>query len=539
MTRLQPWAYIGGHWVRRGRDPLEDYEPPPPPPPNLNPELPFELVGLTDALRASTKKTLPHWFVTFPLGGDGNANSSTWFTARMPGGATREADLDWLLRDRPYDPFSRPRVSEGVTAWQVLDKAWEIQQAIAAGFDGTFVDWLNLNDGTGDNRTGQVRQLMDAVVYLGAQDYFKVALMVDGNTSISQAANLDGLVTKTVGFAAHPAAWKLPDGRLLVAVYMPEGAVVSTHDATAAQVLAHWTTYRDQCAGQGVNIALWFCYQRGPWEGVAAGQGYGAALDPIAYGHGRWGARNPIENASTSTQNAGAPAYCFATFPGKAWLHPVSAQDSRPNQNKFEEARGFENLLASWRAAIAGNATWVQIPTWSDYAEHAHIGPSINHGWTWLDLCAYFSARYKLGYWPTIARDCVYVAHRIHPSSGFIEQVTVPDQVRAGSTPAADIVHALCFIRDLSGVTVRVTAGGAETLFTPGTATKAYGGDGVYGFQVPLALGPAGSVTAEIIRNGVVVARVVSPHAVTNTPVVQDMHYRAASSLRQSLGSPA
>lgn len=536
MSTVRPWVFTEGEWRRRGLDDLPDYVPPPPVV-ALNPELPFELEPLRETMAASPHKVLPHYFVSFELGGDGGANTVDWYLRRLPGGSTREADGDWLLRDRPYDPWAatRPRTDVGGVSWRILDRAWQIEQAMAAGCDGFFPDWLNLNDGTGDNRTGQLRQLLDAVVHLGVQDRFKIALMIDGNTSISQAANLTGLVAKTVEFSIHPAVWRLPDGRLLVAVYMPEGAAVSTHQGTPEEVLAHWTAYRDGCAAAGVQVALWFCYQRGPWYGNATGQGLGATLDPIAYAHGRWGSRNPVETSNPNIQNAGAAAYCHTTF-GKPFLNHVSPQSDRPNNDTYEEARGFEQMIESWRTTINGGADWAQVATWNDYTEGAMVDPSISGGWVWLDLCAYYGARWKLGYWPTIERDAIYLAHRIHPISGYTEQITVPDQTRHGSTPEVDIVQALVFLTSEVGTAMRVTVGGVTTEFTPSTGNAAFGGTGVHLLTVPLR---TGAVSAEIVRSGVTVARVDSPHLVITTPLVQDMHYRAVSSLRQQLGSPA
>ena len=74
-------------------------------------------------------------------------------------------------------------------------------------------------------------------------------------------------------------------------------------------------------------------------------------------------------------------------------MHPVAFGDTRPNQGNFFESVGFEALVESWKAAIDGGADWVQIPTWSDMAEHANIQPTRNHGWCFLDVNAYFLAR--------------------------------------------------------------------------------------------------------------------------------------------------
>jgi len=99
-----------------------------------------------------------------------------------------------------------------------------------------------------------------------------------------------------------------------------------------------------------------------------------------------------------------------------------------------------------------------------------------------------------------------------------------------------DIVQALVFLTSTAGTVVRVTSGGVTTEFTPSTGNATFGGTGVHLLTVPLR---TGTVSAEIVRSGATVARVDSPHTVTLTPLVQDMHYRAVSSLRQQLGSPA
>jgi hypothetical protein len=159
------------------------------------------------------------------------------------------------------------------------------------------------------------------------------------------------------------------------------------------------------------------------WTGRTTAQ----AFDEIAWMFSRWGDRDPTASAANSTSNRLAPTTSHGgtwagtgllAQPGKLWMHPVSVQDSRPNQSAFWEAWGWDNLVATWKAAIDGNADWVQVPTWSDFAEHANIGVTRNHGWAFLDVFTYFLIRWKLGYYPTIVRDGVYISHRVMPSTG-------------------------------------------------------------------------------------------------------------------------
>jgi hypothetical protein len=561
VSGVDHWVGAEGQLRLVGRSALVPYVPPIEPA-TVDPGLAFELAPLLAALAAALRMVLPHWFVTDPLGGDGaattanpggGANSATYYRDRMPGGSITASDGDWDYRDEPYDPFPRPRASTSSWSWQVLDQAWEIQQAYAAGITGTFVDWLNLNDGptsagvATDNRLGQVRQLMDGVIAAGLVGKFGVAPMIDGNTSIARNTNQAAMIVALASLLNHPASLKDPvTGKPVVGVYMPEGSVLSTHDATPTQVHDWLAAIKaGLLTDHGIDIRkVRASHQRGAasptgdsrpgWAGVQPGQGYYDALPDVAE-PGRWSSRNPDEALNPNTQNAGAIAYAQSHYPGSRWLASVAPQDERPNQNKYEEARGFENFLAMWQVAIENGASDVQLTTWSDFKEHAHIMPSRNHGWTWLDLTAYYKARFQLGYWPTVTRDTIYGAHRVMLTTATPTNTSIPRQIKAGSTAAANIVSCLAFLRDTTDVTVNITVGGVTTPFTPGPATKAYGGNGVYIFNAPLR---PGSVSMEIVRGGHTVQQVTSPFTVTATPVVDDLHYRAFSSRRGMDGVP-
>jgi hypothetical protein len=195
-------------------------------------------------------------------------------------------------------------------------------------------------------------------------------------------------------------------------------------------------------------------------------------------------------------------------------------QDSRPNQGNYFEASNTETLRATWAAATTGGAEWVQIPTWNDYSENTSIAPSANHGWSFLDVSAYYMTNWKLGLNLPVVRDGMYLTHRAHPAAAtptFAETKLMT--LRTGTTAARDTVEVLAFFKAATTVTVRV---GAATYTWQAPA-------GVSAMTWPLG---TGTVSATAARSGVTVASVTSPKAVTSTPYVQDLEYFASSSLR-------
>jgi hypothetical protein len=201
-------------------------------------------------------------------------------------------------------------------------------------------------------------------------------------------------------------------------------------------------------------------------------------------------------------------------------MAPVSVQDERPNQGIYDEAGNTENLRNSWNSAIAGNAEWVQIPTWNDYSEGAQLAPTEKHGWSYLDISAWFASQWKTGAAPAVVRDTLYVTHRTQPNAAlpaFPETKLM--HVRSGGTAPRDTVEVLSVLTAPATVTVKV-----------GSATYSYTAPaGMSAKLFPLGLG---QISASAARSGAVTTAVTSPFQVTNTPYVQDLQYVAVSSRR-------
>jgi hypothetical protein len=539
------WIYKGGTapaWKRRGLSDLPPYDPgaggqtdpgtgggtgggtPTTPTTAVTPELPFELTAaMRTQMSASSRKAFGHYFYTFPLAVN---NTEDWYTNRWLPEAPNKPAADVLtggqLRDRPLPIPAKNRTGD----WAAEDKATEVRQAIAAGFDGFMPDFLQVA-GTGavpNQRWTQHLELMRGINLVGDPN-FKLVPMVDSYTSGSADPNI--LAEHMRITFNDRSSFRLPTGEAVLAAYAPERAPQNVPNNPAVN---YWPIVLGNL--RTTHKTLFLACFLDAWTGSTTAQ----AFDEIAWMFSRWGDRDPTASAANSTSNRLAPTTSHGgtwagtgllAQPGKLWMHPVSVQDSRPNQSAFWEAWGWDNLVATWKAAIDGNADWVQVPTWSDFAEHANIGVTRNHGWAFLDVFTYFLIRWKLGYYPTIVRDGVYISHRVMPSTGVTYTGTGQTkwQTVRGSTPVKDDVCVAVFLT--APATVNVTVGG--TTSTPTTANPAPAGFSVH--KVPLRVG---AVSAEAVRSGVTVAAAVSPFKVSATQITDDYNYRAVSSLRKA-----
>jgi len=528
-----------GAWRAPGANPIGAV-PDPGIPTTPTPDLAFDM-PTREVVASLDRKCWGHAFVTFPYGGDGRANQGlTWYRNRQPGG-TMNTEYGGELRDNPVEiaGVTRPRTEPN---WWILDRAEEVRIARDAGWAGLTVDWLNLNDGTGDNRTGQVREYALAIRYLGVQDDFKLILMPDGTTSICDGGNFTAFVNKTIALLTdYPDVfYRDTDGKWIIAPYFPEGAPNSKPgdsritNTSASATATYWSNYISALATAGFQVKLWMCYVRS-WSTDATTAN---ALSSIGVMNSRWGDRDYVSSGSASVNNGGAPAKSHAPIESggynRPWMHPVSNQDNRCNTSespKAWEPGNTRNLTATWGVAINGPAEQVQIPTWSDQREHAHMMPSENHGYAWLDLSAYYWYKWAIGEWPTIQRDVVYLSHNLHRMDDFRPTGTQKlRMIPSNSTAWVSDVEAHALLTSIANTTVEINVNGSITTFVPGASNQVMPGSSAYRFRVSMP--STGTVSTTVKRNGLVVTSVTSPFTITKTPVGQDKHLRMVGSIR-------
>ena len=234
---------------------------------------------------------------------------------------------------------------------------------------------------------------------------------------------------------------------------------------------------------------------------------------PISYGIGNWGMRNP--GNILAGPNYAARAHAL----GLKWMAPIAVQDERPNQKMYDEAGNTETLRASWQRAIGDQADLAQLMTWNDYSEGTSFAPSAGHGYSFLDINAYWQTQFQTGRAPAIVRDAMYVTHRIQKyaaTPSYPQQLMVharlqggpgrPGHRRGAHLPDRAGRHHRPGRRQHGTPTPRRPASTrSSTRWTPGTSRS----------------------TAQ--RYGTTVGVADSPYTVDATPYTQDLAYYAVT----------
>ncbi len=467
--------------------------------------LPFDMPS-TGSLRSSGKKVFAHYWPPLPVSLDNQAPSNDYYARNFlkpEGEKGKHKAYGGYLRDRP---ITRAPASGTEPTWRKEDMKIEVRQAIAAGLDGFALDIMQI-EGDPDYRVwNSTRYMLEAAA--AVDPGFKIMLMPDMGGSMTQKSPAT-LAKYMAQLGASKSAYRLSDGRLVISPFMAE-----------AHAASWWKSFMDIMRNTyKMPVAFVPVF-------VGHEQNHAKSFAPISYGMGNWGARNPKWNDAEATYSTGPTGRAKAVRAmGQLWMQPVSVQDSRPRSGVFDEAENTQNLRNTWKIARDGGAGWVQIPTWNDYTENAHVAPSMRNGTAILDINSYYLTWFKTGAAPKIVRDTVYLSHRTQP---WAAKPSYPQtklmQLRGGS-PARNTVEALTFL----------TAPGTVTVTVGSKVTSCSVPAGVSSCIAPLG---SGSVSAKVVRAGAAVSSVTSPVKVTTTPYVQDLQYVFSSSGRQSGQQP-
>jgi hypothetical protein len=448
--------------------------------------LPFTQLPLS-TLKASAKKVFAHYVPVFPLSLDNLPSASDYYQSAYlnpSGEAGKHAYCGGYLFERPL-----PQAVQTQSNWDLANMETEVQRASACGLDGFTVDIM----ATSGVEWSRVLDLFNAAAVVDPT--FKCVIMPDMAAEFSTEPN--NVVPAIEALAKSPAAYRLADGRLVVAPF----------DAQL-QSPTWWKNILAELKTAGVNVAFVPLFQG--WRT------YSTAYASISYGFADWADDNPVGSAMFNGASPASAVHKYVT----TWMAPVSPQDFRPKDLDYQEAENTTNYRINWQGAIANNADWVQVVTWNDYSESTEISPSSKTQYSFYDLTAYYIQWFKTGVQPAITHDVVYYLHRAQPSSVIPNPAVQPDQyVNYGSTATSNNLEILSFMTKPSTIKI-VDGASVTTQNVPAGMTSTM-----------VALQP-GQISFQVIRSGATVTSGVSPWAVGLTAPYQNFLYEGGSSSR-------
>lgn len=562
------------------RDQVLNIQPPVELPPDSSPpitegdwvirsDIPFDIPTQT-IMRGSSKKYFMHYFFTFPIAFTTsqdsptapdvdtriNADDSPFSTANQwhrwnPKSYGSYAVYGGEVRDRPDFMRARRPTVESPTLpgkmldYRIQDKITEIRQAQAAGCDGFTPDWLdvpvndaeyNLNvsssNGGAPLRWRQIIELYEACAEVIRQDgpgSFYLVPMPDGSTNATKNA---ATLAKAILYLQkkYPGVHYFRNNALLLSPYYPEMAPAKTGTGTVP--LEFWKSVIAAIKVGGFNTYFLPCYQK-TWNAT----GQQPLFRDITKGISRWGDRSPAQCRSENSQNRLMHKTIKKDFPGNEFMCPVAFQDFRPNQRNYYESDHVQTLHETWTTAIGVpnstthiEAQLVQVPTWNDYAEGAYIAPTLNHGWTFLDLSLWYAVRWKTGAFPKINKDALYLTHRVQPTDSAAAMTYTGGQTAFMKKRSDGMTD-----QNTVGVVAFFTAGDNTVVFDIGgrTVTQTGIGAGRQVLRAPLLPLGTGLISVVATRGGTEIARVNASERrrVKTTRVAQDRAYYGAKSL--------
>jgi len=340
---------------------------------------PFERADPT-ALANSERKVFCHYFTPFPLSFDNTALDDDYYRRQYlerAGEGGKFAHVGGYLRERPLGAGMLPGAH-----WQATNAVIDVLRAQRIGADGFGVDLQQLASGRyWDNATA----LFGAALASGTG--FRI--LIEPDADILKSVQPDELVRSLVALGRHPAAYRLPDGRLLLAPFAPEERPVSFWQATL----------------DGLRRANMPAAFLPVFNNLLA---HAQAFAPICYGMSEWGNRDP------ESVDADTAVDIWRKMKGDAavWMEAITPQDDQPKTSIFWECANTELFRHCWMKAIREKAHFAHVITWNDYSEATEIEPSSGTQFVFYDLSAYYISWFKLGKAPRILRDTIYYTHR-------------------------------------------------------------------------------------------------------------------------------
>lgn len=392
------------------------------------------------ALVNSSRKVFFHYFPPFPLSFKNQPRGVDHYDdhyLRREGEDRRYAKLGGYLRERPM--VVGPWQSR---FWQQINYAIEILRARLTGADGYMVDVLRPRS---DPSWERIRILFDTTAAI-APDFH---LALEPDAAALKNITPEALVETLMDVASSSSAYRLNDGRLLIAPFSPENYPAS-----------FWKTVVDLMAGRGTPIAF-LPVLLNPLRNAPA-------FAAFSYGLSYWGSKDVMSATLGNEDNIRSQLGNLSPV----FMQPITPQDARPKSAAFSESNNTVLFRELWMKAIDNNVPYVHVITWNDYSESTEVAPSSGTQFLFYDLATYYITWFKTGREPTIIRDAIYYSHRrqivepglvVHPGDA-------PLRLR-GATPARNQIELLALLTRPATLQIEIAGKRFERAAQAGLAT--------------------------------------------------------------------
>ncbi len=454
---------------------------------------PFDMLS-KDKLRACKRKVFSYFYI-YSSGWSNQDPGLSWYTRTVLNPTLTKPDRrkggsEMFCRPLPRPPMQEPKLTKPDQLLKAMEE--EVRLGIQQGLDGFYADFHSHPKAAGGVKffTEKSFILMDAAQRVDPD--FKILPCIYSSTKTLGAkggadkgmdpvtyANSD--IIKRI--AKHPAALRLPDGRLVMSMWFTE-----KHSP------GWWQKVLEQMKKNGYPAVLVGHFNTN-------GQLQAFADAKVCYGMAQWGCRHVCD-------------YAWGKYGRKftdLLIYPVSSQDVRSRGCGLWEAEGSGLLRNLWTLARRDKADWVFMDTWSDYTE-TPMAPSTYIGFVPYDLNAYYSQWFKTGEQPAIVRDRLYYFYRRNRSDLKPE---IGPKWKFRITKAKDEVELLAFLK----------APGELKIVIDGKEYKKSAPAGITSFKVPMPKDKQFVPEFSLTRNGKVIASGKGQFTVMNKVEYSHMIY--------------
>jgi len=455
--------------------------------------LPFESPS-RGALQGSPHTTFAHYFPPYPLAlGDVPADNDAYNRVLLnpAGGHGQFRRIGGYLRDRPLPVGPWPSAY-----WRQINYAIEIMRAERIGLDAFECDLLRVAPGRPFNAWDRINMLMQTASEVAPEFH----IVIQPDSAALRALPAGRMAEAIATLARYPSAYRLADGRLLVAPFAPENMGPQ-----------YWQSVLADLGRRGIRTA--FIPILLNWRRQAP------AFAPLSYAMSAWGERDV-----DTIEGRGFRGFFTAMAPDTSLvMMPVAPQDVRPKVLRFWETGNTDAFRLLWGDAIRNGARFVHIVTWNDYSETSGISPSAGTQFVFYDLAAYFNDWFKTGAPPPIVHDAIYYSERtqIIPP----EQTDYANMQPMGRTPVQNRIQMLAFLT--RPATLEIALGG-----------RVFRQDAPAGLQEFSIPAEPGRPRFSILRNGVPVVQVTSAWVIYRDFTVENPAYFGGSSNRPFIAVP-